>query len=108
MKWQQDPQLERLCQPDGVMKIDVAATTGSGMLLAVEADGPSHFRWPDSDRGVLGSTLYRNRALAARGYTVISVPYYEWNSLGSKAAKQRWLAQQIAKHAGRGQSSGGF
>jgi hypothetical protein len=106
LKWQQDPQLEQLCQPDGVMTVDVTATTGNGMLLAVEADGPSHFRWPESDSGLVGSTLYRNRALAARGYTVISVPYYEWKKLGSRADKQHWLARQIAEHAGHKENGG--
>jgi hypothetical protein len=94
-EWQKPPQLEQLCQPDGVLSIDITATTAAGVQLAVEADGPSHFRWPDSDRGLMGSTLYRNRALSARGYTVVSVPYYEWDKLSSQREKQQWLMAAI-------------
>eukprot|EP00775_Hariotina_reticulata_P001968 gene1967-biopygen3470 len=100
--WQQAPQLEQLCQPDGALSIDITATTAAGVQLAVEADGPSHFRWPDSDRGLMGPTLFRNRALSARGYTVVCLPYYEWDKLGTEAAaaaaalvdRYVWEAQQ--------------
>jgi hypothetical protein len=79
-----------------VLSIDITATTAAGVQLAVEADGPSHFRWPDSsDRGLMGSTLFRNRALSARGYTVVSVPYYEWDKLRSQQEKQQWLMAAI-------------
>eukprot|EP00775_Hariotina_reticulata_P004283 gene4283-biopygen6010 len=97
MEWQQPPRLEQLCQPDGVLSIDITATTAAGVQLAVEADGPWHFRWPDSDRGLMGPTLFRNRALAARGYRVVSVPWFDWEQLNSKQEQQRWLMAAI-KH----------
>ena len=45
--------------------------------IALEVDGPQHFveRLPN------GGMLLRNRLLEARGFRVISVPFYEWNSL---------------------------
>ena len=54
--------------------------------VAVEVDGPSHFLLPDS-RGVRkpnGPTLLKRRLLAAAGWRVISVPFYEWDGLSVK------------------------
>ena len=68
--------------------------TAGGELLAVEVDGPSHFRRPDG--GLMGTTLYRNRALAARGYRVVSVPYREWDALGrDKQGQQQYLERLL-------------
>uniref|UniRef100_A0A383VGT6 RAP domain-containing protein n=1 Tax=Tetradesmus obliquus TaxID=3088 RepID=A0A383VGT6_TETOB len=70
--WQQQPQMEQLSvgrdgvTPDGALLLDIAGRTVAGVLVAVEADGPTHFREPD--RGLMGTTQYRNRALAVRGY----------------------------------------
>jgi len=90
----QAPQLEQLCAPDAMFSIDITATTADGVRLAVEADGSFHFRQPP-DSSLMGPTLFRNRALAARGYTVVSVPFYEWDRLHFDRQKQQWLARQV-------------
>ncbi|KAF6250436.1 hypothetical protein COO60DRAFT_1705894 [Scenedesmus sp. NREL 46B-D3] len=66
--WQQQPQMEQLSvgrggfTTDGALLLDIAGRTANGVLVAVEADGPTHFRRPDG--GLKGATQYRNRALA--------------------------------------------
>jgi hypothetical protein len=66
--WQQQPQMEQLSMgrdgvtPDGALLLDIAGRTAAGVLVAVEADGPTHFRRPDG--GLMGATQDRNRALA--------------------------------------------
>jgi hypothetical protein len=65
--------------PDGLFSIDIVAETAAGAQLAIEVDGPAHFRVPDY--GLTGTTLFRNRQLAARGYVVVSVPYMGWNTV---------------------------
>jgi hypothetical protein len=93
--WQQQPQMEQLslgsdgATEDGAMIIDIAGRTAHGVLVAVEADGPSHFRRPDGELD--GPTQYRNRALAVRGYRVFSVPCYEWHKLQGHEQQQQYL-----------------
>jgi hypothetical protein len=66
--WQQQPQMEQLSAgrdgvtPDGALLLDIAGRTAAGVLVAVEADGRTHFRRPDG--GLTGPTQYRNKALA--------------------------------------------
>jgi very-short-patch-repair endonuclease len=82
--WQGELRMEAVT-PDGNFNIDIAAVTAAGVQLAVEVDGPTHFVSPG--RRVDGPTQFRNRMLAAQGYTVISIPYCEWNAC--KTAQQR-------------------
>jgi len=79
--WQQPPVMEQRTA-DGASSIDIAAVTAAGVALAIEVDGPWHF--VRHGNRVDGPTQYRNRALAARGYTVISIPHWEWNRLSSQ------------------------
>jgi hypothetical protein len=76
--WQEPPAPEQVTA-DGALSIDIAATTAAGARVAIEADGPTHFIQPGD--AVSGPTLFRNRALAARGYAVLSIPYWEWDAL---------------------------
>jgi hypothetical protein len=93
------PCLAACCQEvrtkDGAYSVDVTAThTASGRRLAIEADGPTHFLLPDGQ--LTGETLARNRALAARGFVVVSVPWWEWNRMRRDAARQTaHLRQQV-------------
>jgi hypothetical protein len=83
--WQQAPIIQEQRTADGAFSIDIAAVTAAGQQLAVEVDGPSHFVRPG--RVVEGPTQARNRALAARGNRVLSVPFWEWDALkGSEQA----------------------
>ena len=63
---------------------------------AVEVDGPSHFlkdgRRPD------GSTLLKRKQLGQLGYTVVSVPFWEWDVLrdrGDGEAKRCYLQEKL-------------
>jgi hypothetical protein len=76
---------------DCAMIIDIAGRTADGMLVAVEADGPSHFRQPDGELD--GPTQYRNRALAVRGYRLVSVPGFEWCKLQGIERQKQYLLQ---------------
>ena len=66
--------------------------------VAVEVDGPSHFLLPDG-RGVRkpnGSTLLKRRLLAAAGWRVISVPFYEWDGFATANGQQTYLERAVA------------
>ena len=90
--WQEPPALEQVTA-DGAFSIDIAATTATGVRVAIEADGPSHFIQPGNAIG--GPTQCRNRALAARGYTVLSIPYCEWDVLRGADSKQQYLLAKL-------------
>jgi hypothetical protein len=79
---------------DGAFSVDVAAThIPSGRRLAIEADGPVHFLLPGWQE--TGETLARNRALAARGYLVVSVPHWEWDALRGSRAREAYLQRKV-------------
>jgi hypothetical protein len=90
--WQQQPQLEQRSK-DRAFSIDITATTAAGVELAIEVDGPTHFIHPGNT--LEGGTLFRNRALAARGYVVVSIPYWEWNALRGAEKKQQYLLDKL-------------
>ncbi|KAF8055279.1 HTATIP2 [Scenedesmus sp. PABB004] len=104
LEWAVPPAMEQLAAPDGACLVDIAATTAGGARLAVEADGPVHFRTPDAAQ--TGDTLFRNRALAARGYSLVVVPWFEWAELRGAAERQRWLEARV-DGALRGRPPGG-
>uniref|UniRef100_A0A383V6H2 RAP domain-containing protein n=1 Tax=Tetradesmus obliquus TaxID=3088 RepID=A0A383V6H2_TETOB len=93
LSWQQQPAMEQLAQPDGACLIDIAGVTAGGVRLAIEADGPTHFLWPD--RRLDGRSQHRNRVLAARIQVVVSVPYFEWDDLKGARQKQQYLLQLL-------------
>ena len=64
-----------------------AVVSHGGREVAVEVDGPWHF----VGRTPTGATALKRRQLRAAGWALLSVPYWEWNALGSKAAKQAYL-----------------
>jgi hypothetical protein len=86
--WRVRPQQE-VVTADGNFSINIAAETAAGVRLAVEVDGPVQFVRPG--HSLDGHTQYRNRALAARGYTVVSIPWWEWNELKGRKARQYYL-----------------
>jgi hypothetical protein len=96
------------------------------VLIGVEVDGPSHYSqapWTsgqtsgyDSSRKgsgrregpvrdcrqmLLGGAVMKKRHLARFGYTVVSVPYWEWDALNShreavqRKARQRYLSLKL-------------
>mgnify|MGYP001807604013 CR=1 FL=1 len=90
--WQQQPQLKQR-SPDGAFSIDIKATTAAGVELAIEVDGPSHFIQPGNT--LTGGTQFRNRALAARGYVVVSIPHCEWDALRGAEQNQQYLLDKL-------------
>lgn len=76
--WQQAPALEQRAGSVGAMGhfIDIAAVRADGKRLAIEVDGPKHFIRP-SNR-VDGPTQCRNLLLELKGWTVVSIPYFEY------------------------------
>jgi hypothetical protein len=90
--WQQQPQSEQPTS-DKACLIDIAAVTASGVKVAIEVEGPYHYVQPDNT--LTGPTLFRNRALAARGFTVISIPHWDWGELRSAAQQQQYLLDKL-------------
>jgi hypothetical protein len=83
----------------GLVLVDVVAEMKDGRKLAVEADGATHFTHQHGQ--LTGSTLYRNRALAARGYVVVCVNNSDWpyGSSTSALCAQQVLLQRLVKEA---------
>jgi hypothetical protein len=104
VNWQQQPQMEQQSMgrdgvtPDGALLIDIAGRTAAGVLVAVEADGPSHFRQPDG--GLTGATQYRNRALAVRGYRLVSVPSWGWDEVWKDEQREQQYLMRLFMEAG--------
>jgi hypothetical protein len=65
------------------------------LKVAIEFDGPWHFRRPD--RRLTGPTLLRNRLLACRGYVLVPVPFWEWAKCRTSAAQQQYLRAAVER-----------
>jgi len=80
---------EEVRTPQGY-SLDAVVSHG-GREVAVEVDGPTHFvgRTPTS------VTALKRRQLRAAGWALLPVPYWEWNALGSQAAKQEYLKRAL-------------
>ena len=76
---------EEVRTPQGY-SLDAVVVHG-GREVAIEVDGPSHF----CGRTPTGATALKRRQLRAAGWALLPVPYWEWDALGSKAAKQAYL-----------------
>ena len=63
----------------------------TGKTWAVEFDGAMHFF---ADRSPNGGTLLKRRHLELLGYTVVSVPYWEWYALGKTKGVKDTSAQR--------------
>ena len=66
-------------------------------LWAVEVDGPFHFL--QDARTPSGSTLLKRRLLGLLGYTVVPVPFWEWNALRDESAQLRYVQDKLGKGA---------
>ena len=76
---------EEVLTPQGY-SLDAVVSHG-GREVAVEVDGPSHF----IGRTPTGATALKRRQLRAAGWELVSVPYWDWYQLRSKADKQAYL-----------------
>ena len=66
--------------------------------LAVEVDGPSHFA--RGSKVQLGHAAMKHRHLRQLGYALISIPYWEWDTLATSDAKVRYLSNLASPHIG--------
>jgi hypothetical protein len=92
------PQLEH-ATPDGLLRVDLCLQLG-GRLVALEADGPSHFM-AHGPRRRRGHTVLRDRLLAARGYLVVSVRQQDWASLASQDERAEHLRRLLERALAR-------
>ena len=63
--------------------LDLVVRMGCGDV-AVEVDGHSHF-W---GRAPTGATRLKRRQLRAFGWSLVYVPYWEWNALNGDQERQ--------------------
>jgi hypothetical protein len=85
--------LEHLVARD-LLSIDIAVID-DGRKLAIEVDGPFHF--PVNARTPLGHTMIRRRLLRAAGWTVLSIPWYEWFSMHIWDDRLKYLTEVLSK-----------
>jgi hypothetical protein len=74
------------------MRLNEKSSTGAAAGWAVEFDGPSHFltcRFP------VGGTLMKRRHLELLGYTVVSLPFWEWNQLTGSDERKEYLRGKL-------------
>lgn len=79
---------------------------GSKFKVAVEFDGPNHFTREtananDEKPRALGHTVLKYRLLKREGWTVVRVPYYEFDKIPFWASqeRQRYLQRLLKTHA---------
>jgi hypothetical protein len=60
---------------------------------AVEVDGPTRFL--KDGRTPNGSTLLKRRQLVQLGYTVVEMPFWEWEALKDEEAKKQYFAEKL-------------
>ena len=76
----------------GFFTLDLARMVGaSGRVVAVEVDGPKSV----VGRTPTGATAIKRRQLRAAGWKVLPVPYWEWDTLRSMAAKRQYLQRAL-------------
>jgi hypothetical protein len=66
--------------------------------IAVEVDGPTHFIRQSGEsprRSAKGATMMKRRHLALLGYSVVPVPYWEWDELKGTQAKEAYLRGKL-------------
>eukprot|EP00300_Choanocystis_sp_HF-7_P037182 c5319_g1_i2.p1 GENE.c5319_g1_i2~~c5319_g1_i2.p1 ORF type:complete len:774 (+),score=112.41 c5319_g1_i2:216-2324(+) len=61
----------------------ILSSPTSGRGVVIEVDGPFHFL-TNSGETPTGSTLFKRRLLGRMGWTVVPVPYFEWNAAASQ------------------------
>ncbi len=74
------------------MRGNAKSSTGAAAGWAVEFDGPSHFL---TCRSPVGATLMKRRHLELLGYTVVSVPFWEWGQLTGSDERKEYLRGKL-------------
>jgi hypothetical protein len=74
------------------MRLNEKSSTGATAGWAVEFDGPSHFL---TCRLPVGGTLMKRRHLELLGYTVVSLPFWEWDKLTGSDERKEYLRGKL-------------
>ena len=74
------------------LRVNAKSSTGAAEGWAVEFDGPSHFL---TCRLPVGGTLMKRRHLELLGYTVISLPFWEWDQLAGSDERKEYLRGKL-------------
>ncbi len=74
------------------MRVNTKSSIGSSAGWAVEYDGPSHFL---TCRLPVGGTLMKRRHLELLGYTVVSLPFWEWDQLTGSDERKEYLRGKL-------------
>jgi hypothetical protein len=74
------------------MRVNAKSSTGASAGWAVEFDGPSHFL---TCRLPIGGTLMKRRHLELLGYTVVSLPFWEWDQLTRSDERTEYLRGKL-------------
>eukprot|EP00899_Mesostigma_viride_P016488 jgi/Mesvir1/24840/Mv22078-RA.2 len=61
--------------------------------VAVEVDGPSHF-YQDSG-AITAVTLFKRRLLEKGGFTVVAIPYMDWDRLKGRLEQENYLRHKL-------------
>mmetsp|Transcript_4631 Transcript_4631/g.11922 ORF Transcript_4631/g.11922 Transcript_4631/m.11922 type:complete len:150 (-) Transcript_4631:146-595(-) len=63
----------------------------------IEVDGPSHFLWNPWTKAWVenGPTRLKSRLLKARGWRVVSIPFYEWDKIATSASKHDYIKAKL-------------
>jgi hypothetical protein len=73
-----------------------AAAAAAARRVAVEVDGPAHFT-NSLPHSLLGSSLAKQRCLQARGWAVLSLPYYTWSELAQQQQQQQQVGVELQR-----------
>lgn len=78
--------------------IDIAVTDLEGAAdskLAIEVDGPAHFT--SNSHRTLGHTVLKQKILRHYGWTVVQVPFFQWDPIPHWASleKKRYLQRKL-------------
>jgi hypothetical protein len=74
------------------MRVHAKSSTGAAAEWAVEFDGPSHFL---TSRLPVGGTLMKRRHLELLGYSVVSLPFWEWAHLSGSDERKEYLRGKL-------------
>lgn len=75
-----------------------SSTGNIGINIALEVDGPFHYATNIPNRP-MGALVLRNSLLEHSGWSVLSIPYWEWEQVGNtRREKQEYLRTKILQH----------
>eukprot|EP00466_Bigelowiella_natans_P001331 jgi/Bigna1/139203/aug1.49_g13911 len=85
----------------GTWSIDIHITEPGLEHIIIEADGPTHYLHNSTrNRKAVrnGPALLKHRALADLGWTIVTVPYFEWNECSNAAMEMAYM-QSVLREA---------